>query len=92
MLFVAGDAPRSRRARANLAAALNGMRERAPAVTEVDILLEPSKALEYEVFATPALMRVNERGAIHLIYGDLSDRQKVDTFMAALHAMQSASS
>ena len=82
ILFVAGDAPRSRRARANLAAALDAAgRERQP--REIDVLADPGAALRFGMFATPALVRPDPAGgAPAVLYGDLSDRARLERFLA----------
>ena len=79
VLYVAGDGPYSRRARANLQAL---MREAgiAAEVTVVDVLKSPDRALEHGIFATPALIVVHGKHET-LIMGDLSER---DTALEAL--------
>jgi circadian clock protein KaiB len=81
-LFVTGDAPRSRRARANLSDAIRRAGGDADAVCEVDLLRQPQQGLAYGIFATPALMLERRTGAPELLYGDLSDSERVQAFVA----------
>lgn len=84
MLFVTGDAPRSRRARTNLGSALQqmGLNELRP--LEVDLLAHPEETITYSVFATPALLRTDASGEISVLYGDLTDRDKLRDFLGDL--------
>ena len=86
LLFVAGNAPRSVRARANLSAALKkrGL-ESGVQVREIDLLEHPEQTLEYGVFATPALM-LGKAGS-GVLYGDLVDAQRLQAFLAVLDAV-----
>lgn len=69
-LFVAGDSPRSRRARANLGRALVA----AGPAREVDLLATPQEAFRYGLFASPALVLTDAQGRPQsVLYGDLSD-------------------
>lgn len=81
-LFVTGDAPRSRRARANLAAALRRAGGDAATVTEVDLLADPQRALANGIFATPALMLDTGGREPIVMYGDLSEHGKLDSFLS----------
>lgn len=83
LLFVAGDAPRSRRARANLQRVLTAMGANAPrGPREIDLLLEPLRALDYGVFATPALLHVPDGCPPSMaLYGDLSDEAALRRFI-----------
>lgn len=83
LLLVTGDAPRSRRARANLSAALNEHGS-ALAPAEVDLLEEPERTIEYGVFATPALLWLRGDGRDSVIYGDLSDPSALHSFLRAI--------
>ena len=80
-LFVTGDAPRSRRARANLARILEAAGQDATAVVEVDLLGAPQQALDHGIFASPALMIVPSEGEASVMYGDLSDEDRVARFL-----------
>jgi len=84
ILFVTGDAPRSRRARENLTRALKaiGLSDLQP--MEVDLLSEPQETITYSVFATPALLRTNDRGEVSVLYGDLADAPKLRDFVRDL--------
>jgi circadian clock protein KaiB len=82
ILFVTGDAPRSQRARANLSRALKGLGIEAGGVREVDLMEEPRRTVEFGVFATPALVRLGEEGVRDVIYGDLSEADKLQQFLA----------
>jgi len=81
-LFLTGDAPRSRRARSNLAAALHRAGADMDAVHEVDLLADPQQALAHGIFATPALMLDTAAGTPAIMYGDLSEHGKLDSFLA----------
>lgn len=80
-LFVTGDAPRSRRARANLAHVLRADGGDMTRVTEVDLLSAPQAALDHGIFASPALMITTVEGDVSLMYGDLSDEDRVVRFL-----------
>ena len=84
VLFVTGDAPRSRRARENLARALELDGFRPEVVHEVDLILMPSRAIDEGIFATPALLRRGGDGARAVLYGDLSDETQLHRFLADL--------
>lgn len=81
ILFVTGDAPRSRRARANLAAALAASNLTECAPLEIDLLKHPQQTVAYSVFATPALVRTGKSGQMSVLYGDLSERDKLMDFL-----------
>lgn len=81
-LFVTGDAPRSRRARANLAEALEQIGLDPAAVPEIDLTAEPAQTLVFGIFATPALLRTSDAGDAEILYGDLSERQALERFLA----------
>lgn len=80
-LLVTGDAPRSRRARANLAAALKTLGREAVKPLEIDLLAHPEQSVSLSVFATPALLRTGQDGGISVLYGDLSDERKLLAFL-----------
>lgn len=82
LLFVTGDAPRSRRARANLEDALTATGRGDTAVCEIDLLVEPQHTFDYGIFATPALVRPARRGENATLYGDLSNRQRLERFLS----------
>lgn len=83
VLLVTGDAPRSRRARANLAAALEGAGLGEVEPREIDLIARPDQTVAWGVFATPALIKpTGGRGSV--LYGDLSDREALEHFLADL--------
>lgn len=83
-LFVTGDAPRSRRARANLAAALEALGLESVTPLEVDLLAHPEQTVTHSVFATPALVKAGGTGRVSVLYGDLSEAGKLHRFLADL--------
>ncbi len=84
VLFVAGDSPRSQRARLNLDSYLKQL-EIDVNTNEIDVIKDPSKALEYGIFATPALMYTEDPDNSEIIYGDLSDTHRLQSFMNMLY-------
>jgi circadian clock protein KaiB len=83
LLLVAGDAPRSRRARTNLAATLDAEGFADLDVEEVDVLRDPRQALNLGVFATPALVWTDGSSALSVLYGELSDRKALLDYLAS---------
>lgn len=83
-LFFTGDAPRSRRARANLADALNALGVEAHRVREVDLLKQPQAALDHGIFATPALMLDHGDRDPSIMYGDLSEKDRLHQFVGQI--------
>jgi circadian clock protein KaiB len=76
VLYVAGDTPRSRSARATVAwMAAGGVGERVEA-TVVDVAEQPERAETDRVLLTPTLMRQGP-GQARRIVGDLGDRARV---------------
>ncbi len=84
ILFVTGDAPRSRRARANLSNMLERLGRSDLTPREVDLLDQPQAGLSYSVFATPSLLKADQQSDGALLYGDLSDEQRLERFLADL--------
>lgn len=80
-LLVTGDAPRSRRARVNLAGALKALDRETVTPLEIDLLAHPEQSVSLSVFATPALLRTGQDGGISVLYGDLSDERKLLAFL-----------
>ncbi|MBK1670856.1 hypothetical protein CKO28_22835 [Rhodovibrio sodomensis] len=80
-LFITGDAPRSRRARANLAQALETVGSDLGDVDEIDILTAPKQALDHGIFASPALVAAAPDGTTDVLYGDLSDMDRLVRFL-----------
>lgn len=81
-LFVTGDAPRSKRARRNLSAALASTGRESLKPLEVDLLKHPEQSISYSVFATPALLKAGLDGGAAILYGDLSDEKKLTDFLS----------
>lgn len=84
VLFVTGDAPRSRRASHKLTETLDVCRLDIPAPRKINLLQEPQEAIRFEIFATPALMHIDESGRRRVLYGDLSDEHRLKEFLSAL--------
>ncbi|MCA1769273.1 MAG: circadian clock KaiB family protein [Halomonas sp.] len=83
ILFVTGEAPRSRRAHLNLAAALEAAGIAGASAREIDLLRDPQQAITFGIFATPALMHIDASGEHRVLYGDLSDERRLQDFLAA---------
>lgn len=81
ILFVTGNAPRSRRARNNLSAALDALGMDSVEPLEIDLIEHPEHTTAYSIFATPALLRTDEAGDMQVLYGDLSDERKLADFL-----------
>lgn len=81
-LLVAGDAPRSNRARSHLQQAMHDAGLPSSVVHEIDVLREPLVAIRFRVFATPALVSVRDDQAAAVLYGDLSDPEAVRRFLS----------
>lgn len=76
VLYVAGDTPRSRSARATVAwLAGGGVVERVEA-TVVDVTVEPERAEADRVLLTPTLLRQQPTPSRRVV-GDLGDRGRV---------------
>lgn len=71
-LYIAGDLPNSRRARAHLEAWLQRASIPAEDVEIVDVLADPERAAEDNIFMTPALVFSGGSGR-QVFVGDLSD-------------------
>ncbi|MFO8044951.1 MAG: circadian clock KaiB family protein [Halomonas sp.] len=84
ILFVTGEAPRSRRAYHNLNAALDDSTLDVAPAREIDLLRDPQQAIRFGIFATPALMRVDASGSRRVLYGDLSDERRLKDFLSVL--------
>lgn len=81
ILFVTGDSPRSLRARANLARALERAGSDAETMHEIDLLADPEAIARHAIFATPALMRMHGGEQSAVLYGDLSDPIALERFL-----------
>ena len=75
-LYVAGDAPNSVEARANLAALLRGRPEDQYQLEIVDFLREPQRAIHDGVLVTPTLVKLAPQPSQKII-GTLRERPKV---------------
>lgn len=75
-LYVAGDAPNSVAARANLRRILEPYGAGAYSVEVVDCLRQPMRALQEGVLVTPTLVRL-EPEPMRTIIGSLSDAARV---------------
>lgn len=84
ILFVTGNAPRTQRARANLAKMLEQIGRGDLGPHEIDLLKQPQEGLTYSVFATPSLLKTDDGGGGSLLYGDLSDSDRLHRFLADL--------
>lgn len=71
-LYVAGEAPNSVQARANLIALCAAHFPDRHHVEVVDLLLEPARALEDDVLLTPTLVRLSPKPARKII-GNLNN-------------------
>lgn len=71
-LYVSGDSPNSRAALRNLQRLKASLEDAELSVEVVDVSEEPQRALESDVFLTPAL-QVVAPGPERLVFGDLSD-------------------
>lgn len=79
-LYIAGDAPNSTQAIANLEALCKEHLEHAFKLEVVDVLEHPKRALAEGVLVTPSLTRLTPRPSRNVV-GNLSDQAKV------LHAL-----
>jgi len=84
ILFTTGDAPRSRRARLHLKRAMEAHGAPQIPVDEIDLLKNPAQTAEYGIYASPALMSVWDHDSRSVIYGDLSEEDKLHEFLAGL--------
>lgn len=75
-LYVAGDAPNSIAARANLSAVLASLGSQDANVVIVDVFDRPDLALEDRVYVTPILVRLGPLPECRIV-GRLSDRGAV---------------
>lgn len=90
ILFVTGDSPRSLRARANLAKAVEQLASDCITIRHVDLLEDTEGITEYGIFATPALIHLRENGQPAVLYGDLSNEPELQRFLANLSGQVSA--
>ncbi|PPK51648.1 circadian clock KaiB family protein [Marinobacter persicus] len=85
LLFVTGTAPRSQRARVNLARMLEQVGRDDIQPHEIDLLEKPKEGVKHSVFATPALMKVGQGGDVSVLYGDLSETDRLQQFLSDLN-------
>ena len=83
-LFVTGSAPRSARARVNLARMLERIGRSDLKPREVDLLEDPHTGINQSVFATPSLLKTSANGEVSVLYGDLSEEEQLRQFLAEL--------
>lgn len=83
-LFVTGTAPRSQRARDNLARMLEALGRSDLGPREIDLLEQPEQGIAYSVFATPSLLKTSETGDVSVLYGDLSEEDRLRQFLSDL--------
>ncbi|HKL53757.1 MAG TPA: circadian clock KaiB family protein [Wenzhouxiangellaceae bacterium] len=86
ILFITGNAPRSHRARKNLAEALESLDLESVEPLEIDLMKHPEHTVNYSVFATPALLRTDDSGDVRVLYGDLSDERKLSNFLGEIRS------
>ncbi|MFW5942801.1 MAG: circadian clock KaiB family protein [bacterium] len=75
-LFVAGNAPNSQRARANLERINDRYFDHRCQIEIVDVFEQPDLALQQGIVVTPTLLRLAP-GPLLRIIGDLSDSERV---------------
>lgn len=89
-LFVTGTAPRSQRARINLARMLERIGRSDLRPYEIDLLKQPEQGITNSVFATPSLLKTSDTGEVAVLYGDLSDEHHLHRFLSGLEPDQEA--
>lgn len=75
-LYIAGSAPNSMRAQANLTAICQDLPPAQIELEVIDVLKEPLRALQDKVFVTPVLRRLVPPPEVQIV-GDLSDYARV---------------
>ena len=75
-LYLAGDAPNSVRALANLYALCQRHFPNSHRIELIDVFKEPLRALEEGILVTPTLLKVSPAPALQII-GNLSDEEEV---------------
>ena len=81
MLFVTGTAPRSQRARTNLVHMLEQLNRTDVQPYEINLLEQPEQGIKHSVFATPSLLKVSPTGEVSVLYGDLSEEDRLRRFL-----------
>lgn len=79
-LYVAGNAPNSCEARANLAAILAGRAPDEYELEEIDFLREPLRALHDGVIVTPTLVKLAP-SPVQKVIGTLGERARVQAVL-----------
>lgn len=87
MLFVTGSAPRSQRARANVALMLDKLNCQDLQPFEIDLLEQPEQGIKHSVFATPSLLKVSTTGEVSMLYGDLSEEDRLSRFLSSFKTL-----
>lgn len=85
-LLVTGSAPRSQRARDNLARQMQALDIGDNVLDEIDLIADPGPAVKLGIFASPALVRRAGNQEPAVLYGDLSDEDSLRRFLADLAA------
>ncbi|HSM56914.1 MAG TPA: circadian clock KaiB family protein [Candidatus Sulfomarinibacteraceae bacterium] len=75
-LYVAGNAPNSQRARANLERINGQYFDHRCQIEIIDVFEQPDLALQEGIIVTPTLLRLAPGPLLHII-GDLSDSERV---------------
>ena len=77
ILFVTGNSPRSQRARDALRQTLAAEGHDPDGYREIDLLKQPECIVEYRVFAAPTLIHCVPGEETEVLYGDLTDPEKL---------------
>ncbi len=84
VLLITGTSPRSQRARNGLSEGLRALDAGDLHVDEIDLLTYPRAALEFGIYASPALLWEHHGQAIAVLYGDLTDEHALLQFLNAV--------
>lgn len=82
ILAITAGAPRSNRARSNLASFLRASDYADLQPQEMDLMEQPDKIIEWGVFASPALVCRDSSGDVSILYGDMSDTPALEDFLS----------
>jgi len=82
-LFIAGETSRSRQTVEGIKATFDAFLKEKGTLEIIDILKHPQKAMEYNVLATPTLIRVLPT-PVYRVLGDLSDGKKAFDLLGLL--------
>ena len=83
VLLITGTSPRSQRARNRLNEALRILDAEGLHADEIDLLTHPRAALEFGIYASPALLWETQGKPIAVLYGDLTDDHALLQFLTA---------